>query len=80
MNAVTKKQDGLYRTKERSRWLAKKNLGKKINNDDILEISTGCFWRKWVRIVVEGRAGNVNWKWNNSSKKRKGLALQNKTA
>jgi len=43
MNAVTKKQDGLYRTKERSRWLAKKNLGKKINNDDILEISTGCF-------------------------------------
>jgi len=38
-----KKQDGVHHAKERSRWLSKKNLGEKINNDDILEISTGCY-------------------------------------
>jgi hypothetical protein len=38
------KRDGIYHTKKKgSRWLSKENLGKKTDNDDILEISTGCY-------------------------------------
>jgi hypothetical protein len=39
-----KKQGGQHRATERSKWLSKKNLGKTINNEDILEISTECFF------------------------------------
>jgi hypothetical protein len=57
--------------------LSKENLGKKTDNDDILEISTGCYWRRYVPIAAEGRAENVKWNWNNSSKIKSGIKKQN---
>jgi hypothetical protein len=51
-----KKQDGVHRATERSRWLSKKNLGKKINNDDILEISTECFLKKMLFYCCGGES------------------------